>query len=61
MTLQSVVLDSHPPTVPMLLDGKLIESGTDEWHDVINPATQEVLARVPLPLTPRSPIVSTEL
>src|SRR3984885_11261376 len=39
---------AHPvPTVKMLLDGKLIESCASEWHDVINPATQEVLAQVP--------------
>jgi malonate-semialdehyde dehydrogenase (acetylating)/methylmalonate-semialdehyde dehydrogenase len=31
----------------MLLDGKFVESLTREWHDVINPATQEVLAQVP--------------
>ena len=35
------------PTVKMLLDGKFVESRTSEWHDVINPATQEVLAQVP--------------
>jgi malonate-semialdehyde dehydrogenase (acetylating) / methylmalonate-semialdehyde dehydrogenase len=38
---------SHAPTVKMLLDGKLIDSRTNEWRDVINPATQEVLAQVP--------------
>jgi malonate-semialdehyde dehydrogenase (acetylating)/methylmalonate-semialdehyde dehydrogenase len=31
----------------MMMDGKFVESRTDEWHDVINPATQDVLARVP--------------
>jgi malonate-semialdehyde dehydrogenase (acetylating)/methylmalonate-semialdehyde dehydrogenase len=31
----------------MLLDGKLIDSQTNEWHDVVNPATQQVLAQVP--------------
>ena len=31
----------------MLLDGKFVESRTSEWHDVVNPATQEVLAQVP--------------
>jgi len=34
-------------TVKMLLDGRFIESKTGEWHDVVNPATQEVLAQVP--------------
>ncbi|WP_430317639.1 CoA-acylating methylmalonate-semialdehyde dehydrogenase [Pseudomonas nitroreducens] len=35
------------PTVKLFLDGKPVESTTAEWRDVINPATQEVLARVP--------------
>ncbi|WP_084311933.1 CoA-acylating methylmalonate-semialdehyde dehydrogenase [Pseudomonas jinjuensis] len=34
-------------TVKLLIDGKLVESTTNEWREVINPATQEVLARVP--------------
>jgi malonate-semialdehyde dehydrogenase (acetylating)/methylmalonate-semialdehyde dehydrogenase len=41
------VLAARVPTVKMLLDGKFIESQTGEWHDVVNPATQEVLAQVP--------------
>lgn len=35
------------PKVKMLIDGQFIDSGTDQWEDVLNPATQEVLARVP--------------
>jgi malonate-semialdehyde dehydrogenase (acetylating)/methylmalonate-semialdehyde dehydrogenase len=35
------------PTVKMLLDGKFIESQASEWRDVVNPATQQVLAHVP--------------
>ena len=35
------------PTVKLLIGGKFIESKTTEWRDVVNPATQEVLARVP--------------
>jgi methylmalonic acid semialdehyde dehydrogenase len=35
------------PTVKLLIDGEFIESTTQEWRDVVNPATQEVLARVP--------------
>jgi malonate-semialdehyde dehydrogenase (acetylating)/methylmalonate-semialdehyde dehydrogenase len=31
----------------MLLDGKFVESQSSEWRDVVNPATQEVLAQVP--------------
>src|SRR5260370_31457386 len=35
------------PAVKLLLDGKFVDSRTSEWHDVVNPATQEVLAQVP--------------
>lgn len=34
-------------TVKLLLNGKFVESTTHEWQEVINPATQEVLATVP--------------
>lgn len=35
------------PRIPLLIGGELIQSKTNEWRDVINPATQEVVARVP--------------
>lgn len=35
------------PTVKLLIGGKFIESKTTEWRNVVNPATQQVLARVP--------------
>ncbi len=35
------------PTVKLFLDGQFVESTTDQWRDVVNPATQEVLAKVP--------------
>ncbi len=38
---------SEVPRVPLLIGGKLVQSTTTEWRDVINPATQEVLAKVP--------------
>jgi malonate-semialdehyde dehydrogenase (acetylating)/methylmalonate-semialdehyde dehydrogenase len=47
MTSEPAALAHPVPTVKMLLDGKFIESRASEWHDVINPATQEVLAQVP--------------
>jgi len=47
MTSKPAVMLSRPPTVKMLLDGQFIESRSLEWHDVVNPATQEVLAQVP--------------
>ena len=34
-------------TVKLLIGGEFVESKTSEWRDVVNPATQEVLARVP--------------
>jgi malonate-semialdehyde dehydrogenase (acetylating)/methylmalonate-semialdehyde dehydrogenase len=45
---QKAALQSDPtPTVKLLLDGQFVESRTNEWHDVVNPATQQVLAQVP--------------
>ncbi len=35
------------PTVKLLINGVFVESQTTEWKEVINPATQQVLARVP--------------
>jgi malonate-semialdehyde dehydrogenase (acetylating)/methylmalonate-semialdehyde dehydrogenase len=34
-------------TVKLLINGQFVESKTTEWRDVVNPATQQVLARVP--------------
>jgi malonate-semialdehyde dehydrogenase (acetylating) / methylmalonate-semialdehyde dehydrogenase len=47
MTTKPALATQEAPTVKMLLDGKFVESQTAEWHDVVNPATQEVLAQVP--------------
>ena len=47
MTSKLAPLPTQTPTVKMLLDGKFIESQSSEWHDVVNPATQQVLAQVP--------------
>lgn len=38
---------NETPRIPMLIGGKLVQSQTTEWRDVINPATQEVVAQVP--------------
>ena len=38
-------------TVKLLIDGEFVASKTNEWRDVINPATQAVLARVPFATT----------
>ncbi len=37
--------------VKLLIDGEWVESKTTEWHDIINPATQQVLAKVPFATT----------
>ena len=36
------------PTVKLLINGNFVESKAKSWRDVVNPATQEVLARVPM-------------
>ncbi|WP_027966188.1 CoA-acylating methylmalonate-semialdehyde dehydrogenase [Halomonas halocynthiae] len=33
--------------IPMYIDGKAVTSQSQDWRDVVNPATQEVVARVP--------------
>lgn len=34
--------------VPLLIDGKAVQSTSTEWLDVLDPATQNVVARVPI-------------
>jgi malonate-semialdehyde dehydrogenase (acetylating) / methylmalonate-semialdehyde dehydrogenase len=38
---------SKAPTVKLLIGPRFVESATSRWADVVNPATQAVLARVP--------------
>lgn len=35
------------PSVKLLINGEFVESKTTQWRNVVNPATQEVLARAP--------------
>ena len=35
------------PAIPLFIDGKPVASESREWRDVVDPATQEVVARVP--------------
>ena len=35
------------PTAKLLIDGAFVESQSAEWGDIVNPATQEVIGRVP--------------
>ena len=41
-------MSAVPPAVPLLIDGRFVQSTTTRFREVRNPATQEVLARVPL-------------
>ena len=36
-----------PPSVKLLINGEFVDSRSTQWRDVVNPATQQVLARVP--------------
>uniref|UniRef100_A0A2K5RS46 Methylmalonate-semialdehyde/malonate-semialdehyde dehydrogenase [acylating], mitochondrial n=1 Tax=Cebus imitator TaxID=2715852 RepID=A0A2K5RS46_CEBIM len=38
---------SSVPTVKLFIDGKFVESKSDKWIDIHNPATNEVIGRVP--------------
>jgi len=38
---------SQVPTVKLLINGELVESQTDHWEPVLDPATQETLAMIP--------------
>jgi malonate-semialdehyde dehydrogenase (acetylating)/methylmalonate-semialdehyde dehydrogenase len=46
-TLATSPQERAPDRVKLLISGRFIESKTTEWRDVVNPATQEVLASVP--------------
>ncbi|MBE0591188.1 MAG: aldehyde dehydrogenase family protein, partial [Gemmatimonadales bacterium] len=40
--------DSSLPGVPVLINGEFRQSQTTRWRDLVNPATQERIARVPM-------------
>ncbi len=40
--------DSSLPGVPVLINGEFRQSSATRWRDLINPATQEKIARVPM-------------
>ena len=46
-TRPAPTLSTEVPTTKLLIDGKFIDSKTTEWLDVHNPATNEVVTRVP--------------
>ena len=43
--------DLEIPRLKLLINGQWIESATEQWGEVINPATQQVLAYVPYATT----------
>ena len=47
MAANPEVVTKAVPTVKLLINGQFVESRTSEWRDVVNPATQEVVSRVP--------------
>lgn len=34
--------------IPLLIDGEFVQSASSQWQDVVNPASQQVLAKVPM-------------
>mmetsp|Transcript_597 Transcript_597/g.2119 ORF Transcript_597/g.2119 Transcript_597/m.2119 type:complete len:528 (-) Transcript_597:1152-2735(-) len=46
--LGSRLMSAGPPVLKNFIDGKLVDSVSGRTADVVNPATQEILARVPL-------------
>ncbi|KAG2434089.1 hypothetical protein HXX76_007817 [Chlamydomonas incerta] len=44
----SVAAAAAPPKVKLLIDGQFVDSTTESWLDVVNPATQDVLGKLPL-------------
>ncbi|MBI3905549.1 MAG: CoA-acylating methylmalonate-semialdehyde dehydrogenase [Pseudomonas fluorescens] len=47
MNVSLTPTDTTLQRVKLLIDGEWVESQTTEWHDIVNPATQQVLAKVP--------------
>src|SRR5690554_4461460 len=45
--MSAVPKENEIPRIPLLIGGELVQSQATEWRDVINPATQEVVAQVP--------------
>ncbi|WP_417697889.1 CoA-acylating methylmalonate-semialdehyde dehydrogenase [Pseudomonas sp.] len=47
MNVSLMPSDTALQTVKLLINGEWVESQSSEWHDIVNPATQQVLAKVP--------------
>lgn len=35
------------PNIPLIINGEKVQSTSSQWLDVLNPANQDVVARVP--------------
>jgi malonate-semialdehyde dehydrogenase (acetylating) / methylmalonate-semialdehyde dehydrogenase len=46
--MSAVLKPATVPTVKLLIGGQFTESKASDWRDIVNPATQEVIARVPM-------------
>ena len=38
-------MTASTPRIPLLIDGEFVQSATGHWQEVVNPATQQVLAQ----------------
>ncbi|XP_031684832.1 methylmalonate-semialdehyde/malonate-semialdehyde dehydrogenase [acylating], mitochondrial isoform X2 [Oncorhynchus kisutch] len=47
LQVRHMCYSSSVPTTKLFINGKFVESKTSEWLDIHNPATNEVIARVP--------------
>lgn len=45
--IQNVISAQKLSPVKLLINGEFVESQTSEWQNIVNPATQEVLGKVP--------------
>lgn len=45
--MSAVPREHEIPRIPLLVGGKLVQSKTTEWRNIVNPATQEIVAQVP--------------
>ena len=41
-------MSTSTPRIALLIDGEFVQSASSQWQDVVNPATQQVLAQVPM-------------
>ena len=41
-------MSASTPRIPLLIDGEFVQSASSQWQDVVNPASQQVLAQVPM-------------